>query len=393
MRLLFLNHNLAWRGTFFRAYHLARELARLGHEVDLWTVSRRFQPLGDRCERDGVRIWETPRWGRVGRHDGGYAPVDILARLARVPFGAWDVIHAFDHRPNVSIPWYFRRFLRREALFCADWCDWWTGGGITTNRRRFSWIDRVERKLEEGSKRSAQFVTVISSVLRDRALSIGVNPEQLMLLPSGADVDGIPVLDPRQCRDTIGLRLDDPVLCFVGYSLWDIELISGAFSQVLKIFPACQLLVVGGGVESPALDMLRERFRVGHEVYLPGDVPYSLLPKFLGATSVHLLPLLDTLANRARVPNKLGDYLASGRPIVANDVGDAGRIVRESGVGCVSDSSPEAFGEAIIEMLSLSSDERLGIGQRARSLAETELSWRLIAGELENRYKGLLSVA
>lgn len=390
MRLLFLNHNLVWRGTFFRVYQLARQMARLGHEVDVWTVSRHFSPSGDRYERCGVRIWETPRLWRVGRHDGGYAPVDVLSRVLRIPFGHWDVIHAFGHRPNVSFPWYIRRCLRGGSVFCADWCDWWTAGGITTGRRPFKWIDGLERSLEEGSKRSADLVTVISTVLRDRALSIGVDPERLELLPSGADVESIAVLDAKECREIIGLRSDDPVLFFAGYSFWDVELISRAFRQVLRVSPTCQLLVVGGGVESAALEDLRSSFRIGYEVYLPGEVPFRLLGRFLGAACIHLLPLRDTLANRARVPNKLGDYLASGRPIVANDVGDAGRIVRTEGVGRVSEPSAERFAEKIIEVLRLPAEERYDMGRRARELAEGVFSWRAIAARLQERYRRLV---
>ena len=33
MRLLYLNHNIAWSGTFFRAYHLARQMVAHGHDV------------------------------------------------------------------------------------------------------------------------------------------------------------------------------------------------------------------------------------------------------------------------------------------------------------------------------------------------------------------------
>ncbi len=390
MRLLFLNHNLAWRGTFFRAFHFARELVRLGHEVDLWTVSRRFSPLGNQYMRDGVRIWETPRLWKVGRHDGGYAPVDILLRTARIAFSKWDVIQAFDHRPNVSIPWYFKRLLDSDALFCADWCDWWTAGGITTGKRAFSLIDRMEQCLEEGSKRSADFVIATSTVLHSRALSLGIDPKRLEFIPSGADVEGIPMLDQHTCRQIIGLRPDDPLLCFVGYSLWDIELIADTFTHILKDSPTCQLLVVGGGVESPALEILRQRFRVGEQVYLPGDVPYSLLPKFLGAASVHLLPLADTLANRARGPIKFGDYLASGRPIVTNDIGDSAVIIREKQLGRVSSPSPDSFATAILDVLHLPAEEQHAMAHRARQLAEGDLSWKTIVSRLNTIYANAL---
>ncbi len=385
MRILFLNHNLAWRGTFFRAYHLARELVARGHEVDLWTVSKRVSLAGETRVSEGVRIWITPRWWKVGRHDGGYAPLDILVRSARIQLGKWDLIHAFDHRPNVSAPWYLKKLLG-QSVFCADWCDWWTAGGITTNRRRFAFIDRCERRLEEGSKRAAQFVTVISNILYERACEVGIEPGRLLLLPSGADIRGISCLDEVECRDMVGLRPHDPTLCFVGYSLWDIELISKAFALVQKAIPSCQLLVIGGGVEAPALDSLRKGFRIGYDVYLPGEIPYRLLPRFLGAATVHLLPLDNSLANRARLPNKLGDYLASGRPIVACDIGDTGRVIAEHEVGCVSNVSAESFADAILELLNASSQERLAIGKRARALAEGPYAWSCMADRLEQAY-------
>jgi len=400
MRVLFLNHNLIWRGTFFRAYLMARELAKRGHEVDLWTVSKRISLTGETRTSEGVRIWCTPRWWKVGKHDGGYAPLDILTRSLRIQFGQWDIIHAFDHRPNVSFPWYVKRLLaprlsspvrgEKKGGFCADWCDWWTGGGITTGRRRYPWIDRLEQRLEEGSKRSARLVTVISSVLYDRACALGIEPDRLLLLPSGADVDGIPCLDEANCKEIVGLRKEDPVLCFVGYSLWDVELISEAFARVRESYPSCQLLIVGGGVEAPALESVRKRFRVGYDVYLPGDVPYRLLPKFLGAATVHLLPLNDTLANRARVPNKLGDYMASGRPIAACDVGDSGCVIKENRIGQVSGVSAESFAEAILGLLKMSSDQRMEMGRRARALAEGEYSWASAAARLEEAYARVL---
>ena len=85
MRLLFLNHNLREHGTYFRAFHLARELAALGHDVTLWTASEEHWYRAPREQLDGVRIVETPSWnplidrealglegGRSGRNGLGW---------------------------------------------------------------------------------------------------------------------------------------------------------------------------------------------------------------------------------------------------------------------------------------------------------------------------------
>ncbi len=145
MKILFLNHNIIWRGTFFRCLGFARELVRLGHQVEIWTVAREADLIGKTFTIDQVKIWQTPRWGNVGEHDGGYAIIDNIFRLFRSTFDSWDIVHAFDHRPNVLLPWLWQRYREKKrqeyTLFFSDWCDWWAGGGITTSRRTFAAID------------------------------------------------------------------------------------------------------------------------------------------------------------------------------------------------------------------------------------------------------------
>ena len=218
MKILFLNHNLIWRGTFFRCMGFARELVKMGHSVDIWTVSRERSLWGTREIIDGVNVWQTPRWSNPGKHDGGYAPIDILSRLAYSLLNKWDIIHAFDHRPNVLFPWILSRLRSRIAgkkpLFISDWCDWWTCGGITTGRRRFGFIDKIEQQLEEKSKIYSDGVTVISSVLEKRAVDIGIPKSRLLLLPSGVDLQQFPVLDKADCRQRLGLPQEGPYFGF-----------------------------------------------------------------------------------------------------------------------------------------------------------------------------------
>ncbi len=345
-------------------------------------------------ERDGVRIWQPPRWLPPKHHDGGYAPLDLLARMAAARSiypDEFDVIHAFDHRPNVSFPWYLwlqQRGKNKTPLMAADWCDWWTQGGITTSRRSSPGVDAWEAKLEEGSKTSADAVTVISSVLENRALDIGIPASQVKCIPSGCDGEGIRCEDKKSCKRKLDWPEKDPLLCFVGLALWDLDIIADTVLEVRKSHPRTGLLLIGGGVEAEAIRSMSGKLQ-NELLVLPGQVPYSELSRYLGAADIHLLPLEDNLANQARIPNKLGDYLASGRPVITQNIGDTGDVVEQTSVGLVAGRTCKTMAEAVSYLLenpSLQSE----MGQHARHMAETERSWSTMAVKLLEFYNRML---
>ena len=116
-----------------------------------------------------------------------------------------------------------------------------------------------------------------------------------------------------------------------------------------------------------------------------GPRPFEEIPVFLGAADVLLLPISDNLMNRARGPIELGDYLAAGRAIVANPVGDLVDVFEQDDVGLLAEATPEAYGAAMVELL-LDRERCTSIGQRARQVAKGEYTWRLLAPALLDVY-------
>jgi glycosyltransferase involved in cell wall biosynthesis len=116
--------------------------------------------------------------------------------------------------------------------------------------------------------------------------------------------------------------------------------------------------------------------------------PYHKIPLYLGASDVLLLPLPDTLFDRARWPLRLGDYLAAGRPIVATSLPEIEKIVSECGL-LAKIGDPEDFADKILSIIS-DPDLREEMGKRARGLAETRYSWKRIAKQLERAYRHYL---
>jgi glycosyltransferase involved in cell wall biosynthesis len=81
-------------------------------------------------------------------------------------------------------------------------------------------------------------------------------------------------------------------------------------------------------------------------------------------------------------PFKLGEYLATGRPVIASDVSDVSEYVRdrENAVLIKPDSS-EAIAEAI-EYLIADADRAMRIGAAGREVAENYFDVKVVAEKL-----------
>mgnify|MGYP001558243720 FL=1 len=102
-----------------------------------------------------------------------------------------------------------------------------------------------------------------------------------------------------------------------------------------------------------------------------------------------VLPYTNREINTNRYPNKIGDYLASGRPIVTNPTGDLARLFNDYHIGAVASESPVGFSRVIMRLLKDTKKRRL-MGRAARRLAEGEFSWRRSAESLCTFYVSIL---
>lgn len=383
MRLLYLNHNVAWTsGTFHRAFQVGREMARRGHEVTLVSISPARRWGLDRKVVDGVTVVETPDllWG-VGRT--GWDPWDTLWRIAHLRRSAWDIVHAWDSRPVVALPAMALR--GRAGAFVMDWCDWWGRGGTQAERTR-SWMRAVaplETFFEEGFRTYPQGTTVISSALGQRAERLGVDPASILLLPQGCDTPGVGG-DRAEAKRQLGLPADAKLMVFVGKLIRsDAALLFGTVREVLADTNVWFALVGKHGADVPA--DLRQHPRVRET----GFVSTGDLERYTIAADALVAPLGDTLASRARWPSKMNPFLAAGRVVVTTRVGDLPSLLHERGAGLAVEPEVTPLVEATRRVLA-DPTLRDNIERAARALSMQTLAWPGIVGGLENFYRDRL---
>jgi glycosyltransferase involved in cell wall biosynthesis len=317
----------------------------------------------------------------------GWDPWNALARIGWLRYRAFDLVHAFEGRPVALLPaLYLQR--KREVRMVMDWCDWFGRGGSVEerpNRLVRAALRPVETLFEEVPRPWADGTTVISTVLRQKAIDLGVLPERILLLPNGSNVDDIHPGDPTKARRELGLPLGRQYIAYTGAIFWqDAQLMAAAFDRIHAARPDVILLLVGY-----CNVMLEELVQAPEAVIRTGPVSYRTLATYLSASDLAWLPLRNSGANRGRSPLKLNDFLAAGRAVVTTDVGDLGDLLRQEPIGRLVPDEPESLAEAVLTLLA-DDVERERLAQNARQVAETKLAWSLMVTKLEGFYQRVL---
>ena len=151
------------------------------------------------------------------------------------------------------------------------------------------------------------------------------------------------------------------------------------FALVAGDFPSIRLQLVGTARRSEALAGLRslaDELGVSGRVEFTGQVVREDLVGLLGSARVLVLPRPSGLFSQAGLPTKMGEYLASGRPVVVTANGDIGLYLHD-GVDAylVPPDDVAAFGERLRHVLE-HPGEATEVGRRGREAARsTSTRW------------------
>ncbi len=205
---------------------------------------------------------------------------------------------------------------------------------------------------------------------------IGVPEERIRVLPNGVNVDRF---SSDECQDSVrnelGLPLNVPLVAFSG------SLHEGRGGEEMldcaALLPEVQVLIVGGTPEDVAryLGMVEQR-SLGN-VRLIGHVAQSVLPKYLLAADILLMPYTTRFSAHSfeyTSPMKMFEYLATGRPMVATDFPILHEVLEhERNALFVPPDSGEALAQGVRRLLD-EPDLARSIGAAAKADAQ-RYSW------------------
>lgn len=161
----------------------------------------------------------------------------------------------------------------------------------------------------------------------------------------------------------------------------NVAFLLNCFAQVERHLPDARLEIVGDGLHR---DAIRSAIQAAgsSRVRWRGWLAPRDMPAYLETIDVGCYPVARaTRFHLAKSPTKVFEYMAMGKAVVASDVGEAGRILRQGCDGWLA-STPLEFAQG---MLALGRDRllRQRLGQAARQTALERYSLTRIGRQLQ----------
>lgn len=392
MNIVIINNNPKGKGTFWRCFGFAKYLVKAGHSVTLLCLQDRKRFKISTKTKDGVEIILLPcnfNWG-LKELPGHLVRVCIV--IFTVLRRKYDIVHIF----NVAFPtcglsvfflWIFKKIGLKRFQLVVDWDDLWGKGGLTDWKNMGYLVINAANLLETKIPLLADKVTVVSDELRQRAINAGVETQKIFKIINGADVEKIQLINKVRAREKLGLPKKGKILCYAAASVtMNYKFILTAFERIVEEFGDVKLILL-----SPLKDWEKEivlKSKVGKKILILRFQTYDNYLLYLAAADVLLMPRSSHVLDRCEFPGRLGDFLASGRPIVINRAGDAWKIIEKSQSGLVANvDDSNDFSQKVVRILN---DRKLinRLSENARKAAEGKYSWEEITEELiQNVYE------
>jgi len=391
LNILISHYGIKDGGGYGRTFFLAKELSSLGHNVTLLTSQSKYAAFPFHKEKfNSLTVLSFPDFVTQQLRHAGYGPLNILLKSLYSAFNKFDIVQSDSgHRPSSGIPCVTNRVFH-GSKYVSEWWDFFGKGGLYDRLPRWKQltIGSIDNWAEVHNKKKADAVVALSAFTRKRAIKNGINPDKVIILHGGADVDNIKYIPHASYRSKYGIPKDSLVFCLCGSDdseILDNEPFLLAMNE-LKKHINITLFTTGKKIS----DSLKQKYNLGREFIEFGWIDYKYYSELLSCADIFLLLMKDNTENKARWPNKSGDYFAAGRLILTNPIGELYSITKRfpKSFICV-DWNKESLVKSIIAWLNKNENSCLS-GKQNRDIAENYLSWQIKAKELAAFYYKIL---
>lgn len=359
-RLLFLAERFPpdIGGVATSAGRISQQLCQLGIKVDVLVWSRQLQPAivqppnNNDAQLPVYRVGLYKNWDMTMNHT-----INVLDDLHQTY--SYDAVWGHYLFPAGFLAVWFASLNGIFSIVSARGNDIDRAVFPPGDFARLRWTLEEANLITTASEDLARKVAVIAKRKNSIALKNAVNTDSFK--PS------LSLRDRAQKREALGIHPEEVVLAFCGElrEKKGQQFLLEALSQVRKKRPACLLII---GEVRQTRDAVLEVYSLqnpedGDRVIVTGHLSQSeTVAEYLQLADIFLLPSVwDGL------PNALLEAMACQCCCIASDAGGIPEVITQGKTGFIlMRSQLHQLGEAILECLQLSIEERNAIGKAAR---------------------------
>jgi glycosyltransferase involved in cell wall biosynthesis len=153
------------------------------------------------------------------------------------------------------------------------------------------------------------------------------------------------------------------------------------------------LLIAGGGDVINSLKDLASRLNCTDRVRFIDRMPWNKLMRYTKSADAGLTLDKDTNPNyRFSLPNKLFDYISAGIPVIAGDLAEVTKIIREYNCGLII---PEVTPDEIVKAVKKLTDDPENLNKLRQNAVNASgyLNWETESEKVKKFYYGILEEA
>lgn len=395
MKLIFIHYAIVDKEGFGRTFKLAKEVALLNNQVVFITTQpfKEFKFPFKVEYRDNVKIISFPDILPDNFRRTGFGLFSTFLKvLYLIKHRKFDIVHSdTGHRPSAAIPALLLQLIF-NVPHVTEWWDFFGKGGQFDEKSFFKKITFgfYDLLIQKPFLKISNGVIPLSAFLKDKALGYKIPLNKILLLNGGADIDGIKYHNNNEyLKIKYGIPKDSLTFGFIGMNSGEIKDLTPFLEALQKIKNEINVnwFTTGGLISGK----IKHEFEIGDELKEFGWQDYDTFTECISCADVFLLLQNANIMNKARWPNKLGDYVAAGRLTLTNPVGEIVRVNVECSeifnvVTFNTDDLTKKIRELYIDRRNL-----LSKGKIVREVAEKKLSWKNRATELVHFYSYILN--
>lgn len=269
---------------------------------------------------------------------------------------------------------------RNDSLFFYGGYNWQLMLTWLLNNRAYSYCEVTEHPDINSSSKNIWLLNklsglfVISQSLYDCFKGLGVEEHKLHVVNMFVDTDRFRNLSKTASEKYIAY-------CgAVSYDKDGVDRLLKAFSIFSQKFNEYKLYIIGKGITEDTiskLELLVSDLGIGDKVIFTGYVHPDQMPAYLYNATILALCRPDSLQARNGFPTKLGEYLATGNPVVVTDVGEIPLYIKHNENGYLADSnSIEDFSSKLV-WVAEHLDEANIVGAKGQHLVLNEFNYKV----------------